>query len=163
MTITIIATLMLMVFYFLLLYGGVAFIQNKKFLTSAPKEVYDALPDRKERFRGAHVIGWIIVAFALLILLGAVILGALDGIHNNFNFIKFFIRFLIMLYGMETFDILFFDWVLLCRSNFFPRFYPEIKDLLGPHLFGFNWKTHVLHYIMYIPMCAAVALICTLF
>ena len=47
---------MLMVFYFLLLYGGVAFVQDKKFFSSAPKEVYDAVPDRKERFRG-DIIG----------------------------------------------------------------------------------------------------------
>ena len=58
---------MLMVFYFLLLYGGVAFVQDKKSFSSAPKEVYDAVPDRKERFRGAHIIGRIIIACALLI------------------------------------------------------------------------------------------------
>ena len=163
MAITMITTLMLMVFYFLLLYGGVAFVQNKKFFSSAPKEVYDAVPDRKERFHGAHIIGWIIIAIAFLILLGAFIVGVWDGIHNNFNFIGFFIRFLIMLYGMETFDIVFFDWVLLCHSNFFPHFYPEVKDIIGPHLFGFNWKTHVMHYIIYIPICTALAWICTLF
>ena len=163
MTITITATLMLMVFYFLLLYGGEAFVQDKKFFSSAPKEVYDVVPDRKERFRGAHIIGWIIIAFALLIFLSAFILGAWNGIHNDFNFIQFFIRFLIMLYGMETFDIVFFDWVLLCHSNFFPRFYPEVKDIVGPHLFGYNWKTHVMHYIVYIPICTALAWICTLF
>ncbi len=115
MTITITATLMLMVFYFLLLYGGVAFVQDKKFFSSAPKEVYDAVPDRKERFRGAHIIGRIIIACALLIFLSAFILGAWNGIHNDFNFIQFFIRFLIM------------------------------------------------HYIVYIPICAALAWICTLF
>ena len=163
MTITIIATLMLMVFYFLLLYGGVAFVQDKKFFSSAPKEVYDAVPDRKERFRGAHTIGRIIIACALLIFLSAFILGAWNGIHNDFYFIQFFIRFLIMLYGMETFDIVFFDWVLLCHSNFFPHFYPEVKNIVGPHLFGFNRKTHIMHYIVYIPICAALAWICTLF
>ena len=163
MAITMIATLMLVVFYFLLLYGGVAFVQDKKFFSSAPKEVYDAVPDRKERFRGAHIIGWIIIACALLIFFSAFILGAWNGIHNDFYFIQFFIRFLIMLYGMETFDIVFFDWVLLCHSNFFPHFYPEVKDIIGPHLFGFNWKTHVMHYIIYIPICTALAWICTLF
>nr|WP_253719336.1 hypothetical protein [Treponema sp. OMZ 789] len=88
----IISTLMLMVFYFLLLYGGVAFVQNKKFFSSAPKEVYDAIPNKKEKFHGAHIIGRIIIAIAFLIFLGAFILGAWNGIHNNFNFIEFFIR-----------------------------------------------------------------------
>ena len=154
---------MLMVFYFLLLYGGVAFVQDKKFFSSAPKEVYDAVPDRKERFRGAHIIGRIIITCVLLIFLSAFILGAWNGIHNDFNFIQFFIRFLIMLYGMETFDIVFFDWVLLCHSNFFPHFYPEVKNIVGPHLFGFNRKTYIMHYIVYIPICVALAWICTLF
>ena len=32
---------------------------------------------------------------------------------------------------MEVYDILFFDWVLLCHSNFFPHFYPEVKGIVG--------------------------------
>ena len=39
---------------------------------------------------------------------------------------------------MEVYDILFFDWVLLCHSNFFPYFYPEVKGIVGPQLFGYN-------------------------
>lgn len=41
---------------------------------------------------------------------------------------------------MEAYDILFFDWVLLCHSNFFPHFYPEVKGIVGPQLFGYNKK-----------------------
>lgn len=43
-----------------------------------------------------------------------------------------------MLYCLEIYDILFFDWVLLCHSNFFPHFYPELKGVVGPHMFGYN-------------------------
>lgn len=163
MLITVLTTLMMMAAYFLLLYGGVAFVQDKKFFSSAPKEVLDAVPDRKERFPGAHLIGWIIIIAAFLTFLGAAILAAWDGIKNGFRFGQFFVRFLIMLFGMETFDILFFDWVLLCHSNFFPRYYPEVKGIVGPHLFGYNRKTHVLHYLIYIPVCAVIAWVCTLF
>lgn len=80
MVITIAATIMIMVAYFLILYGGVGFIQDKRFFSSAPKENLDAIPDKKERFRGAHIIGWIIEIIAILIFIGAVILGAWDGI-----------------------------------------------------------------------------------
>ncbi len=38
MGITMVATLMIMVAYFLVLYGGVGFIQDKRFFSSAPKE-----------------------------------------------------------------------------------------------------------------------------
>ena len=47
---TLLATLTLMLAYFLILYGGVAFIQDKRFFGSAPKENPAAIPDRKERF-----------------------------------------------------------------------------------------------------------------
>ena len=67
-----------------------------------------------------------------------------------------------MLYLMELYDIFFFDRVLLCRSNFFPHFYPEVRDIVGPHLFGYNKKTHILHFLLYIPLCAALAWLCTL-
>ncbi|MCD8142420.1 MAG: hypothetical protein LUD83_03980, partial [Clostridiales bacterium] len=58
------------------------------------------------------------------------------------------------------YDILFFDWYLLCHSNFFPHFYPEIKDVMRPQMFGFNKKEHIAHFIIYIPACAVMALGC---
>lgn len=74
---TLLATLTLMLAYFLILYGGVAFIQDKRFFGSAPKENLDAIPDRKERFPGAHMFGYNkkahILHFALYIPLSAVL------------------------------------------------------------------------------------------
>ena len=127
MIVTITATLMIMVAYFLILYSGVGFIHDKRFFSSAHKDIIAVIPDKKERFRGAHIIGWIIAMIAVLMFIGAALLGAWDGIRNGFGFIGFFVRFLIMLYCMEIYDILFFDWVMLCHSNFFPHFYPEVK------------------------------------
>ena len=163
MIITIIATLMIMAGYFLLLYGVVGFIQDKKFFSSAPKENLAVIPKKKERFRGAHIIGGFIIAIAFLLFIGAIILGIWDGVRNDFIFLKFFVRFLIMLYVMEIYDIVFFDWVLLCHSNFFPHFYPELKGIVGPHMFGYNKKSHIIHFIIYIPICVAIAWIGTLF
>ena len=163
MLITIIATLMLMLAYFLILYAGVAFIQDKRFFGSAHKDILAVVPDRKERFKGAHTIGWIIITIAFLMYPAAFILGGWDGVKNGFVFWQFFVRFIIMLYGMETFDIVFFDWVLLCHSNFFPRYYQEVKGIVGPYMFGYNKWTHVIHYLIYIPVCALIAWICTLF
>lgn len=74
----IIALLMMMAGYFLMLYGGVGFIQNKRFFSSAPKEVVDAIPDQKERFPGAHAVGWVIEGIAVLLCTGAVVLSAWD-------------------------------------------------------------------------------------
>lgn len=72
-------------------------------------------------------------------------------------------RYLIMLYCMELYNILFFDWFLLCHSNFFPHFYPELKGIVGPHMFGYNKRTHILHFLLYIPLCAVIAGICMIF
>ena len=147
MKITLLASFLVMAAYFLLLYAGVGLIQEKKFFSSAPREVFAAVPERKaERFRGAHILGWYLGILAMLLFLGA-----------------FFTRYLVILYVMEVYDILFFDWVLLCHSNFFPRFYPEVKGIVGPHLFGYNKKAHLVHFLLYIPLSAALAWVCTLF
>ena len=58
MKITVLATLMVFLAYFLVLYGGVGFIQDKSFFTFAPKGNLDAIPDKKERFPGAHMFGY---------------------------------------------------------------------------------------------------------
>ena len=100
------------------------------------------------------------MVIALLMFIGAAVLGAWDGARNNFSFLQFFVRFLVMLYGMEIYDIVFFDWVLLCHSNFFPHYYPEVKGIVGPHQFGYNKKTHIVHFIIYIPICAVIAWLC---
>lgn len=122
MAITILAAVMMMIAYFLILYAGVAFIQDKRFFSSAPPENLAAIPDKKERFHGAHAVGWLIAVFAILLFAGALVLAAWDGVKNHFGFFRFFLRFLAMLYMMEIYDIIFFDWVLLCHSNFFPLF-----------------------------------------
>ncbi|MCD7775355.1 MAG: hypothetical protein LUH40_07230 [Clostridiales bacterium] len=146
----------------MILYGGVGFIQDKRFFSSAPKENLAAIPDKKERFKGAHAVGWVIVIFAMLLFVGAFALSIWDGIKKDFGFLKFFARFIAMLYVMEIYDIIFFDWYLLCHSNFFPHFYPELKGVVGPHMFGYNKKSHLIHFAVYIPICAAAAWICVL-
>ena len=163
MAVTLLATLAIMAAYFLILYGAVGFIQDKRFFSSAPKENLAAIPDKKERFPGAHIVGWIIEVFALSLFIAAVVVSAWDGVKNGFGFLRFFARFLVMLYCMELYDIFFFDWFLLCRSGFFPHFYPELKGIVGPHMFGYNKRTHIIHFVVYIPICAAAAWICTLF
>ncbi len=83
--------------------------------------------------------------------------------RGGHDFLKFFARFIIMLYCMEIYDIIFFDWFLLCHSNFFPHFYPELKGIVGPHMFGYNKKAHMIHFIVYIPACAVAAGVCSIF
>ena len=109
MLITLICSLILMAGLFLMLLSGIGFIQDKRFFTSAPKAVQDAVQPRKERFPGAHAIGWILAAVSLLMMGGAFAFGAINGIHEGYTFWQFFIRFLIMLLLLKAFDVLFFD------------------------------------------------------
>ena len=149
-----------------MLLGGVGFIQQYKFFSSAPKEVRAAVPKTKpERFRGQHIIGWIMIVISFALMGGAILLGAWNGIENGYAFWQFYIRFFIMLILLKAFDVGFFDWVLLSNAgfNFFPHFYPECKPVLGRYLFGYNWKTHLLHVVLFIPGVALLSWICTLF
>ena len=138
MLVTILLGIMMMAGLFLLLLGGVGFIQQKKFFSSAPQEVQDVVPDSMpERFAGQYAVGWVMIIVAIFMMLGAMVLGAWDGIENGFTFWQFFVRFLVMILMLKAYDILFFDWVLLCNAgfNFFPHFYPETKDMTEPEFY----------------------------
>ena len=69
----------------------------------------------------------------------------------GFGFGAFFGRFLGILCAMEVYDIVFFDWVLLCHSNFFPHFSPGLKGIVGPQQFGYNKASHLRHLALYLP------------
>lgn len=62
---------------------------------------------------------------AISLFLGVAALSVWDGIRNEFGFLNFFVRSLVMLYATDIYDILFFGWVLLCHSNFFPTSIPS--------------------------------------
>lgn len=154
---------MMMAGLFLMLLGGVGFIQDKRFFSSAPQQVKDVVPESKpKRFPGQHAIGWMMIILAFLFMGGAMVLGAWDGIWNGFGFWQFALRFFLMLLLLKAFDVLFFDWFLLCNAglNFFPRFYPETKAVLTRHLFGYNRKTHLIHILLFPVASAALAWIC---
>ena len=70
-----------------------------------------------------------------------------------------------MLLLLKAFDVIFFDWVLLCNAvfNFFPYFYPETEAVLGRYLFGYNKMPHITHVILFVPSVVLLSWICTFF
>ena len=50
MWITLLAAVMIMAAYFLILYGGVGFVQDKRFFSSAPKEIWRQFPTQRNGF-----------------------------------------------------------------------------------------------------------------
>ncbi len=159
---TIVLSAVLMAGLFLLLFAGVALIQDKKYFTSAPKDIWEAILPHEERFPGAHVLGWALGIAAMLMMLGAVLYAGWDGMQNSFAYMHFFVRYVTMFLLLEAFDILFFDLFLLTHSRFYQHYYPETEGCAGFHRFGFNWKSH-LAAIVLCPLAAAVlAYVCTL-
>ena len=166
MSVTIALSVCMMIGLFLLLLGGVGYVQDKKFFSSAPREVLNVVPETKTmRFAGQHILGWIIISLALVLMIAAVIIEGYYGVKNESSFLQQFLRFMLMFFCLKAFDIGFFDWFLLCNAglNFFPHFYPETKSVLNRQLFGYNWKTHLLHIICIVPISAFLAWICLLF
>ena len=75
----------------LMLLSAVAFIQKKELFSSAPKEVREViLPHEKELFYGARTIGWALMIFSVLIILGVGIVSVWDGFRNEFTFWQFY-------------------------------------------------------------------------
>ena len=154
---TLLLSAVLMAALFLLLYAGVALIQDRRFFSSAPRAVQEAVESKPERFPGQHVLGWALAVIAILLFPAALFLGAWDGVRMGFTFWQFVFRFLMMLVLLKAFDVLVFDWILLCHGHFFPRYYPEVRPVLGPHLFGYNCKEHLMHLLIFVPAALLMA------
>lgn len=165
MALTVLLSLIMMAGLFLMLWSAVGFIQDKRFMSSAPKEGLAVIPDRKpERFRGQYALGWCMAVLSIILMLAPIVIGALDGIRNCFNFGHFFLRYVCMHLLLKAFDIGFFDWILLCNGGFgfFAHYYPEVRNVYQRHMFGYNWKEHLVQIIAGIGIAALLAWICTL-
>lgn len=67
-----------------------------------------------------------------------------------------------MLYLLKAFDIIFLDWFLLTKSNFFQHYYRETEDCEGYHQFGFNRGEQLARIILFPFLALLMAWICTL-
>ena len=161
MLITLVLAVIMMAGLFLMLWGAVGFVQDRRFFSSAPKEALEVIQPKEERFRGQHIVGWIMLILSIVLMGGAMVCGAVDGIRKGFDFWRFFARFAAMLLLLKAYDILFFDYYLLCRSGFFPRYYPEVKAVYGPHIFGYNKKSHAVQAVLMILGALLLAWLCT--
>ena len=149
----------------LMLISGIAFIQDIRMFSSAPKEAREALiPREKELFYGARTIGWVLMAFSFLMILGAVIIAVWDGFRNDFTFWQFFTRIIIMFTVYKVYDMTCFDYFLLCKSRFFQHYYPEVEKALEGRKYGFNIRSQLLKLFIIFPAISALAAwICVLF
>ena len=163
MLLTLLLALIFIAAVFGALYAVVGLIQNKKLMTTAPKDIQEAAKDHPERFHGARALGWKLAIICLLIMIGVFVWGGHDGVKNGFTFWQFFLRFILILYIWKAFDIICLDWLLLTKSHFFQHFYPETEGCAGYRQFGFNRKGQIIRIIVFPFVAAAFAGICMLF
>jgi uncharacterized membrane protein len=154
MLLTLLLTLVFILAVCLLLYAAVALIQDRRFFTSAPKDIQAAAYDHPERFPAAHILGWKLAVISLLAMVGVFVYGGWDGVKNGFSFRQHWLRFAVMLYLWKVFDIVCLDWLLLTKSHFFQHFYPETAGCAGYDQFGFNRKGQMIRLAVF-PFAAA--------
>ena len=149
----------------LMLLSAVAFIQDKRFFSSAPKEAQELLkPREQELFYGARTIGWTLMVFSILLILGVGILSIWDGFRSGFDFRQFFLRFVLIFTIYKLYDMICFDYYLLCRFRFFQFYYPEVEEVYRNRKHGYNLKSQLLKLLLIFPAASALAAwVCTLF
>ncbi len=149
----------------LLLISAVAFIQNTKFFSSAPKEAQALLKPRNEEiFYGARAIGWVLAIISILMILSVGAVAIWDGFRSGFSFFDFFLRFVLIFTIYKAYDMTFFDWFLLCRSRFFQHYFPEVESVYTGRKYGYNLRSQLLKLLVIFPAASALAAwICSLF
>ena len=149
----------------LMLLSAVAFIQKKELFSSAPREAREAiLPRDKELFVGARTIGWTLMIFSFLMILGVGIISIWDGFRSGFSFRQFFLRFVMIFTIYKLYDMICFDYFLLCRFRFFQYYYPEVEEVYENRKYGYNLKSQLLKLLVIFPAASAIAAwICSLF
>ena len=164
MLMTIFLALIFCVAITLMMFSAVAFIQNKKFFSSAPKEAQEVLIDRKEElFLGARKIGWTLMIFSFLMILGVGVISIWDGFRSGFSFWQFFIRFVSIFTVYKLYDMIFFDYFLLMKFKFFQFYFPEVDSVYSNRKYGYNIKSQLLKLLVIFPAASALAAwICSL-
>ncbi|MBR3228174.1 MAG: hypothetical protein IKF68_06470 [Erysipelotrichaceae bacterium] len=147
----------------LLLVSGVVFIQDRRFFTTAPKDIQARLEDHRERFIGQHVLGYILAVIAIAVVIVSFACAVYDGIGKGYTFMDFFRRNMFILLFYKAYDIIFFDWLLLTRTHFFQHWYPETEGCAGYRNFGFNRKEQIKEILSFPLTAAIISLIAIMF
>ena len=149
----------------ILLISAVAFVQDTRFFSSAPKEARELLKPRKEElFHGARAMGWVMMILSALMILGVGVISIWDGFKSSFTFWQFFLRFVSIFTIYKVYDMIFFDWFLLCKFHFFQHYFPEVASVYNGRKYGYNLKSQLLKLLVIFPAASALAAwICTLF
>ena len=161
--VNLILTLTMCALLFLMIWSATYFYPWTGLLRFFPKDIEEKARLHQPPFPAAPVIGWILMLLCALGFVGLIVYGGWDGVRKGFTFGRFFVRFLVMLFGMKAFDIIALDFFLITKTQFFQHYIPETKGCAGYHSFGYNRKEQ-LRRIVTLPFAALLtAWVCTLF
>ena len=158
MLLTIFLAIVFCVAITLMMFAAVAFIQDKKFFSSAPKEAQEAIiPRDKELFYGARTIGWTLMIFSFLMIIGVGVISIWDGFRSDFTFLQFFLRFVLIFTIYKIYDMVCFDYYLLMKYQFFQFYFPEVEKVYTGRKYGYNLKSQLLKLLIIFPAASALA------
>ncbi len=158
MLLTIFLAIVFCVAITIMMFAAVAFIQDKKFFSSAPKEAVEAIKQRdKELFYGAKTIGWTLMVFSFLLILGTGVISIWDGFGSGYTFIQFFLRFYLIFAIYKIYDMICFDYFLLMKYHFFQFYFPEVEKVYTGRKYGYNIKSQLLKLLVIFPAASALA------
>jgi len=161
--VTLILTLTMCALLFLMIWSATCFYPWTGLLRFFPKDIEEKARLHQPPFPAAPVIGWILMLLCALGFVGVIVYGGWDGVRKGFTFGQFFVRFLVMLFGMKAFDIIALDYFLITKTQFFQHYIPETKGCAGYHSFGYNRKEQFWR-IVTLPFAALLtSWVCTLF
>ena len=142
----------------MMLFSCVAFIQDNRFFSSAPKEAREVLVQRdKELFYGARAIGWTLFVISVLMAFGVFVIAVWDGVRSDFTFLQFFLRLILILTIYKVCDMALIDNFLLLKFHFFQYYYPEAAEVMKGRKYGFNLKSQLLKLLVIFPAVSALA------
>ena len=142
----------------ILLISAVAFVQDKRFFSSAPKEAQKLIkPRTEELFYGARAMGWVLITISILMILGVGVISIWDGFRSGFTFWQFFLRFVLIFTVYKIYDMIFFDYFLLMKFKFFQHYYPETESVYSGRKYGYNMKSQMLKLLVIFPGASALA------
>ena len=69
----------------ILLISAVAFVQDERFFSSAPKDALALVkPRNEELFHGARAVGWVLMVIGALMILGVGVVSIWDGFRSGY-------------------------------------------------------------------------------
>ena len=158
MLLTVFGTIVFCAAITLMLLSAVAFIQDKRFFSSAPKEAQEVIrPREHELFYGARAIGWTLMVFSILMILGVGVISVWDGLRCNFTFRQFVLRFVFIFTVYKIYDMICFDYFLMMKFKFFQHYFPEIEDVMANRKYGYNIRSQLLKLLVIFPAASALA------